>query len=109
MGNEIPIEPMGQKLLVRVVKRAATKGGILIADNAAGYDDVVVVKRGPEAGEHFVAGVAVILSPGTYLVELQEFAGHALVGADQVCAIDRRSEADRLEANPRLHLVGGGA
>lgn len=106
-SNEIPIEPMGKKLLVRVVKRAATKGGILIADSAAGYDDVVCVRGGSQAPEYFEPGIALILSPGTYLTELQEFPGYALVDADQVCAIDRRTLEQRVEANPRLMLIGG--
>jgi co-chaperonin GroES (HSP10) len=112
-SETIPIEPMGKKLLVRVVKRAATKGGILIADSAAGYDDVVIVKVGPKVeprsipGTYFEPGIAIILSPGTYLTELQEFPGYALVDADQVCAIDCRTIEQRVEVNPRLHLIGG--
>ena len=101
------IEPRKAQLLVRISKRKATGGGILLHDNAHGYDDIRIIKRGPDAAPDFVEGRHIVLAPGTYMVEIVEAPGYAYVDSDQVIGFDNRTDAERCASDTRLVMAGG--
>lgn len=100
------IEPRKAQLLVHITKREETEGGIVVASTAQGYEDIQIVKAGPEADADLTPGRHIVLAPGTYMVEIIEAPGYAYVAADQVIGFDNRTKAERVANNSRLVMMG---
>jgi co-chaperonin GroES (HSP10) len=98
------LQPRGDRLLVQVTKRKTTSSGIIVADNAHGYEDIRIVAAGPDASPDCAVGRHIILTPGTYMVEHMEAPGFAFVKSDEVMGFDDRDDSARVAGDTRLVL-----
>lgn len=101
------MSPRGDRLLLHISKRKETASGIVITDTAAGYDDLRIVRRGPDAPPDCEPGRYVILAPGTYMVQLTEAPDYAVVRAEEVMGFDERTPEERMRTDSRLLIAGG--
>lgn len=109
--NSAPdIEPMHDFVLVRIEKQTETAGGIIVPDAAQGVLRCKVLAVGP--GKHLGDGtlVAPQCKPGDYVLPLGSARmelideNHALVRAEALSSIDRRSalEPARIVTTERM-------